>query len=486
MIHLHIKKENRKKILLLSDDARLNSGVGTVSRKIIKETAHIYNWVQIGAAIKNPDTGKILDVSIDINKIANIDDASVKIYPCDGYGNPPMLRQIIRMENPDAILHYTDPRFWQWLYNMEHELRQTLPIFYYNIWDNLPYPMYNKSSYLSSNLIMNISKQTYNIVKNVIGESNYIDIHDVKDKTDKIIISYIPHGIDPDEFYPINKDDCKMIDINNEFKSEADLMVEFKKEIVGSNKYDFIIFFNNRNIRRKMVSSVIESYNLFCESLLPEESKRCLLLLHTQPIDNNGTDLFAVVDALCKYPVIFSDKKLESNKLNYMYNFSDITINIANAEGFGLSTAESIMASTPILINVTGGLQDQAGFIKEDNTYLTEKDFTTEWGSNHDGRYKEHGKWAYIVFPASTILVGSPPTPYIYDDYISIDDVVSILKEIYKDKSKLKEYGLLGREFMLKENIALSSPVMGNLFIEHMNIGMESFIPRERFTLQKI
>ena len=29
---------------------------------------------------------------------------------------------LIEQERPDAILHYTDPRFWGWLYNIEHQI----------------------------------------------------------------------------------------------------------------------------------------------------------------------------------------------------------------------------------------------------------------------------------------------------------------------------------------------------------------------------
>ena len=47
-------------------------------------------------------------------------------------------------------------RFWEWLYQMEHEVRQNIPIFYYNIWDDLPYPMWNEPFYESCDLIMNI------------------------------------------------------------------------------------------------------------------------------------------------------------------------------------------------------------------------------------------------------------------------------------------------------------------------------------------
>ena len=161
-------RPKKKKILLLSDDLRMHSGIATMSREFVIGTAHEYDWVQLGAAIKHPDEGKVFDISADVNKEAGIDHASVKIYACSGYGNPQILQQVMNAEQPDAILHFTDPRFWIWLYQIEHTIRQHIPIMYYNIWDDLPYPFWNESYYESCDLIMNISRQTQNIVKNVL------------------------------------------------------------------------------------------------------------------------------------------------------------------------------------------------------------------------------------------------------------------------------------------------------------------------------
>ena len=122
--------EVKKKILLLSDDLRMASGVGTMSREIVVGTVDKYDWVQIGGAIKHPEQGRIFDISEDIQKETGVEDASVRVYPVDGYGNPQQLREVIELEKPDAIMIYTDPRFWIWLYEMEHELRQSIPIFY--------------------------------------------------------------------------------------------------------------------------------------------------------------------------------------------------------------------------------------------------------------------------------------------------------------------------------------------------------------------
>ena len=122
-----VSKVKKKKILLLSDDLRMSSGVGTMSREIVMGSLDKYDWVQVGGAIKHPDAGKIIDMNEAMRKETGVEDASLKIYPVDGYGNPDLLRQLINTEKPDAIMIYTDPRFWGWLYNMEHEIRQSIP-----------------------------------------------------------------------------------------------------------------------------------------------------------------------------------------------------------------------------------------------------------------------------------------------------------------------------------------------------------------------
>lgn len=158
-----MEKKKKKKILLLSDDLRLTSGIATVSRDLVLGSSHMYDWVQLGASINHPDKGKVMDVSDDARKHTGVDHANIKIYCHDSYGDPLVLRKLIDLENPDAILHFTDPRFWGWLYNMEHEIRSKIPIMYLNIWDSTPTPMWNKDAYASCDLLMAISKQTYSI-----------------------------------------------------------------------------------------------------------------------------------------------------------------------------------------------------------------------------------------------------------------------------------------------------------------------------------
>ncbi len=171
----YLPKEQRKTILLLSDDLRLPSGVGVMSRELVVWTCHKYNWVQLGAGVQHPEMGKILDASQSLSKEIGVPDASLKIYPYNGYGDPNIIRYLLMVEKPNAILHFTDPRYWIWLYHMEAEIRENVPIIFYHLWDDLPFPTYNRYYYKSCDAIFTISKQSHNIVKQVVGEDN-IDI----------------------------------------------------------------------------------------------------------------------------------------------------------------------------------------------------------------------------------------------------------------------------------------------------------------------
>jgi len=457
-------KTKKKKILLLSDDMRLHSGVGTMSKEIVFNTSGKYDWVQIGGAIKHPDQGKRIDISETVRKETGFEDSSVVVYPTDGYGNSDILRHLIKTERPDAIMHFTDPRFWGWLYNMEHEIRQTMPIIYYNIWDDLPFPHWNEPFYESCDLLMAISKQTYNINKHVCQ---------ITPRKEGIDLTYVPHGVDQMKFYPIGIDHPEFNDL-----------YEFKEKIFKGENYDFVLFFNSRNIRRKGPANLMLAYKLFCDTLTPEEAANTCLLFHTDRVDNNGTDLPAVRKALCpNYNVKFTDGKFDTKYLNYLYNMSSLTCQPSSAEGFGLSVCESLMAGTPILATCIGGLQDQMGFKKEDGSYLTVKDFSAEWPSNSNGKYKTHGKWAFPLWPNLT-LQGSPQTPYIYDSIPSITDITNKIKEAYSlGSEELNSRGEEGRQYVTSSEIMMTSTMMGKNTIESIERLFETWKPRNRFEL---
>lgn len=173
----HLKQDQRKKILLMCDDIRTHSGIANMAKEFVLGTAHHFNWVNLGAAVKHPEEGKMYDLSDNVNQVTGLTDASVKLIPSSGYGDASKVRKLLQLEKPDAIMIFTDPRYWVWLFEMEREVRSKIPIFYLSIWDNLPAPIYNKPYYESCDVMMCISKQTKNIVKMVMGDSvNMIDV----------------------------------------------------------------------------------------------------------------------------------------------------------------------------------------------------------------------------------------------------------------------------------------------------------------------
>lgn len=179
----------KKKILLLSDDLRMFSGVACQSREIVLNTLHHYDWVQIAGSIKHPEAGRTVDMCQAAREQSGVKDAYLKLYPADGYGNEDMLLSVMDIEKPDALMHFTDPRFWGWLYQIERKIRQSIPLTFYTIWDDLPYPMWNRPFYESCDSLFSISKQTYNINKWVLGPENCCTIDGEFDKDGNLIKS---------------------------------------------------------------------------------------------------------------------------------------------------------------------------------------------------------------------------------------------------------------------------------------------------------
>src|SRR5690606_10831195 len=110
-----------------------------------------------------------------------------------------------------------------------------------------------------------------------------------------------------------------------------------------------------------------------------------------------------------------SNGVISQQELAICYNAADLTMSRSDAEGFGLSTLESLSCETPILVNKTGGLQEQ----------VTD-------GNNFFGK---------MIIPASSAVVGSQNTPYIYEDRVSEQEFVNGLVEMYKTwKNKPLKY----------------------------------------------
>jgi glycosyltransferase involved in cell wall biosynthesis len=185
---------------------------------------------------------------------------------------------------------------------------------------------------------------------------------------------------------------------------------------------------------------------------------------------------------------------MDDEKINLLYNTSDVYINLASNEGFGLGSLEALTVGTPIVLNVTGGMQDQCGFKKPvfdggevvGSRYLTEDDYV-ELGSNHRGKYKEHGEWVKPVFPSNISLSGSPMTPYIFDDRCSYEDAGRSLLEWYNEGPEERERkGEVGRKWVLGDDAKMTGKHLSDSFMDVIDTTFEKWIPREQYTLEVV
>ena len=285
----------------------------------------------------------------------------------------------------------------------------------------------------------------------------------------KHLLHYVPHGIDSNIFKPLDKTDKRVSDKY--------------KQWFGDAKYNFVLFHNSRNVQRKKTSNTILAFRTFCDNLTPEQASKCALVLHTEAVQDAGTDLPAVIQALCpKYKVIIDESHMIPEDIVACYNIADVTILISSNEGFGLSIAESIMCGTPVIVNVTGGMQDQIGQVDDNNNPI---EFDVAFGTNNTGKYKKHGVWAKPVYPVARTIQGSPPTPYIFDDICTWEDTAEAIMYWYLAGAENREKaGLEGRRWANNEG-GLNSKNMCDQFIKAMDYTLQHYVPAPSFGLYK-
>lgn len=283
----------------------------------------------------------------------------------------------------------------------------------------------------------------------------------------KHLLHYVPHGINSKIFRPLEKVDG--------------VLKKMRKEYFGDTQYEFVIGFNSRNSHRKHPANLILGFKTFCDHLPPEDAKKCALLMHTDKSCNEGTDLVAVAEVICsQYKVILDDSRKSPEEMCGFYNLCDVVANISSNEGFGLSIAESIMCGTPVIASVTGGLQDQLGITDDDGN---PPEFTLEFGTNVTGRYKNHGCWAKPLWTTIQTLQGSPPTPYIMDDFVDYKQISDAIMYWYlAGNDRREKCGSEGREWAINKG-GINSINMSEQFIKAMDYTIDNFTPPKKFDI---
>jgi glycosyltransferase involved in cell wall biosynthesis len=371
-----MEQDKKLKVMVLSDHALSTSGVGTQTRHLINGLIKKGNWTfrQFGAALKHSDYRTV---------VVNED---FIIKPIDGFGSPELLRVALATEKPDILFIFTDPRFFVWLFEMEDEIHQICPIVWWHVWDNYPYPEFNQPFYEATDLLNCHSHLTYSMVSEHFPEKT----------------NFVPHSLPPDMF----------------FKMKDEEIATFKTQLLGEDRSDhFVGIWVNRNAKRKRPNDVLESWKIFLDKLeLTKGHRKATLIMHTEPTDNEGPNLFKVTELMgIENNVFFSRDRLDFEKMNVLYNISDFCLNISYAEGFGLATLEAMMTGTPIVAAKTGGLTRQV--------------------VNHKTK-TQNGVALDIELKS---LVGSQTVPYIYEDYVSNKSVAMGIMKLFRMKPEKRK-----------------------------------------------
>ena len=382
----------KKKILVLGDHPLSPSGVGTQTKYMIEALlkTNRYQFICLGGAIKHQDY-----------QPQQVDpwNQDWRIFPVDGYGNHEIIRSIVQKERPDILWFMTDPRFYGWLWEIENEIRPHMPMVYYHVWDNFPAPQFNGAFYRSTDEVACISKVTHKILQEVAPN---------------VSSCYLPHAVNSNIFYKFKTEEKK--NIINMLRQQ--ITVESSQKHKNPNKK--IFFWNNRNARRKQSGTLVWWFKEFLDQVGHDKAS---LLMHTDPRDPHGQDLPHLIEYLGVNDgqVMISTTKISAEELANMYNAADFTINISDAEGFGLSTLESLSCGTPIIVNMTGGLQEQ----------VTD-------GENWFG---------FGIEPSSKAVIGSLQVPYIYEDRIGQKDFNKAMKAALNTNPKTyKKLSIQGRK----------------------------------------
>jgi hypothetical protein len=151
-----------------------------------------------------------------------------------------------------------------------------------------------------------------------------------------------------------------------------------------------------------------------------------------------------------------------------------------------------LVAGTPIIVNVTGGLQDHCGFAI-DGKYLTPEDYKNGIKSLHDWRKWEqnedltHGEWVKPVWPRTRSLQGSIPTPYILDDRCDWIDVADKIEDWFNTSHEEREkVGELGRQYAHLKEVGFTAENMCGRFIKDMDKAFKVWKPRKRYEIKGV
>jgi len=374
------------KVLIISDNPQIQSGYSKIVASFARHMKAQGHEILLMAS--SPPNARI--------PFQPIEWEGCKLWSVPGYGHPEHVRYFLDNEKPDAIFANADPRFFDYLFKMDNEIRKQCPLVFYHLWDDLPFPDYNMPAYNSCDHIICGSKFTYNLL------TDHPDIN-------SDAIDYVPIGFDPSIYYPLTS------------QEKTEFRTEFNKW-TGDRHTDarFIAGVVGRNTDRKQLISIMDTFSKW-----QEDKDDVLLFVHSPGADSGRSLEYALKMRYSNHKIIFSDAQPAQQAdelINKFYNLMDVLINRSSAEGFGMPIAEAMLAETPaIAVDCPG----PAGLITPETGWLLPSD----------------------VMP----LFSNQTTPYIQLRYITDAKLAAALDDAYYNKKALQEKASKCRARIIKE-----------------------------------
>jgi len=348
-----------------------------------------------------------------------------QLWPVPGYGNQEHVRYFLDNEKPDVVLANADPRFFDYLFKMDNEIRRKCPLVFYHLWDDLPFPDYNMSAYNSCDHIICGSKFTHDLL------TGHGDINNDS-------LSYVPIGFDPSTYYPLT----------------AQEKSEFRKQFnanTGDAHADakFIVGTIGRHMERKQLLSIMETFTAW-----QKDKDDVLLFVHSPGADAGGSLEYALKMRYNKHKIVFSNalpNQHPDTLVNKFYNLMDVFVNRSAAEGFGMPIAEAMLAETPaIAVDCPG----PAGLITPDTGGLLPAD----------------------IKPMS----GNALIPYIQSRFVTDAKFMAALDDAYYNKKGLQAKSSQCRARIIKE---FSLKQMQQGFEDALNDAITKWTPYPEYTM---
>lgn len=269
-------------------------------------------------------------VAFGINYNGDPHDLPFKVYPATAL-NPSdrfgigRLPQVVQKEKPDFIICLNDiwvvNQVWERVHLLKTELKFKF-IAYFPI---------DSEWYIESHL--RYIKDWDFAITFTIEQAQRL----LKQGVEPKLLGVIPHGLDTSKFFPMERD-------------------EARKQL-GLPLDKFIVLNANRNQPRKQIDLTIKAFAQFAK-----DKEDVMLYLHMSEKDL-GWDVRALFEAEMKRHNLDSNGRLimTSNNINYMdappdellnkvYNASDVGLNTANGEGWGLVPFEHASCKRPLVL----------------------------------------------------------------------------------------------------------------------------------------